>query len=255
MLAKERQKKIDQMLAEHGAVLVSELTERFGVSIETVRRDLLAMELEDRLVRVHGGAMVKGSLTPARTFDQRSSTQGIEKEKLSQAAMQFISEGDVISIDEGSTGLVFAGALKEHFSQLTIITHSLVAFEALCDYKDFQVILLGGNFLSRSRAFVGSLTLDALRSLHTKSSFIFPSAVSLDFGVSCHSQELMQVERAMIASSDSVFVLADSTKFEKKALHKLCDMSESITFVTDQGLSRELQILYAENGRNVIIGE
>ena len=65
----------------------------------------------------------------------------------------------------------------------------------------------------------------------------------------------MQVERAMIASSDSVFVLADSTKFEKKALHKLCDMSESITFVTDQGLSRELQILYAENGRNVIIGE
>ena len=255
MFAKERQKKIAQMLAEHGAVLVSELTERFDVSLETVRRDLLAMEQEERLVRVHGGAMVKGGLTPVRSFDERNRTQEKEKEMLSRAAMRHIAECDVIGIDEGSTGLVFAGVLKEHFSRLTVITHSLVVFEALCDYKDFQVILLGGSFLRHSRSFVGTLTLEALRSLHMRSCFIFPSAVSLDFGVSCHSQELMQVERAMIASSDAVFVLADSTKFEKKALYKLCDMSESIAFVTDAGLSRELQILYAENGRNVIIGE
>ena len=65
----------------------------------------------------------------------------------------------------------------------------------------------------------------------------------------------MQIGETMIEVSDTVFVLADSTKFEKKALYKLCDMSESIVCVTDSGLSRELQILYTENGRSVIIGE
>ncbi len=255
MLAKERQKKIDQMLTEHGAVLVGELTERFGVSIETVRRDLLAMEKEGRLVRVHGGAMIKGALTPVRSFDERNSAHEKEKEELSRMAMRYIAEGDVIGIDEGSTGLVFSGVLKDHFSHLTVITHSLVVFEALCNHKNFQVILLGGSFLRRSRSFVGALTLEALRSLHMKSCFIFPSAVSLDFGVSCHTQELVQVERAMIESSDAVFMLADSTKFEKKALYKICNMSESITFVTDLGLSREQRILYAKNGITVITGE
>ena len=58
----------------------------------------------------------------------------------------------------------------------------------------------------------------------------------------------------MLASSDAVFVLADSSKFEKKALYKLCDMNESYTFVTDAGLSEELARLYKENGKTVIIG-
>ena len=90
--------------------------------------------------------------------------------------------------------------------------------------------------------------------MHLEKAFIFPSGVSLDFGVSSHSEELLQVQRAMIRSADEAFVLADSSKFEKKALFKLCDMSSPLTFVTDAGLSQELRALYKENGVKVRIG-
>ncbi|MBP3592005.1 MAG: DeoR/GlpR transcriptional regulator [Clostridia bacterium] len=255
MLAKERQKKIEKMLAEHGAVLVSELVSRFGVSIETVRRDLLTMEAEEKCVRVHGGAVVKGDMAPPRPFEERHRSMSEEKEALAAAASTFVHEGDVIGLDEGSTGIAFAKALAARFSRLTVVTHSLHVFEILRECKGFEVILLGGSYLDGANALVGDITVQTLRSLHLNAAFIFPSAISLDFGISGHNAALMQVQRAMLSSADAVFVLADSSKLEKKALYKLCEMNESYTFVTDAGLSGELQRLYTENGIKIVIGE
>ncbi len=254
MLANERHKKIEKMLSENGAVLVSELVSRFAVSIETVRRDLLFMEAEGKCTRVHGGAVVKGDMTPPRTFEERHRSMSAEKDALAAAAAAYVHEGDVIGIDEGSTAIAFAKALMERFTRLTAVTHSLHVFELLRGYKEFAVILLGGLYDSGANALVGDITVQTLRSLHFNSCFIFPSAVSLDFGISGHSSDLKQIQRAMLASSDAVFVLADSSKFEKKALYKLCDMNESYTFVTDAGLSEDLARLYKENGKTVIIG-
>ncbi len=254
MLAKERQKKIEKMLSENGAVLVSELVSRFAVSIETVRRDLLAMEAEGKCVRVHGGAVVKGDMTPPRPFEERHRSMSAEKDALAAAAADCVHEGDVIGIDEGSTAIAFAKALMARLSRLTVVTHSLHVFELLRGYKEFEVILLGGRYHSGGGALVGDITVQTLRSLHLNAAFIFPSAISLDFGISGHNASLMQVQRAMLAASDAVFVLADSSKLEKKATYKLCDMNESYTFVTDAGLSEELLKLYMENGKKIIIG-
>ena len=88
MLAKERQKKIEKALAESGAVLVSELVDRFGVSIETVRRDLLTMEAEGKLVRVHGGAVVKGDTAQPLSFAERHRAREAEKEMLAKEASE-----------------------------------------------------------------------------------------------------------------------------------------------------------------------
>lgn len=255
MLANERHKKIEKLLSENGAVLVSELVSRFGVSIETVRRDLLSMEAEGKCARVHGGAVVKGDMAPPRSFEERHRSMSAEKDALAAAAAEYVREGDVIGVDEGSTAISFAKALTARFSRLTVVTHSLHVFEQLRGFKEFSVILLGGLYHSGANALVGDITVQTLRSLHFNACFIFPTAVSLDFGISGHSAELKQIQRAMLASSDAVFVLADSSKFEKKALYKLCDMNESYTFVTDGGLSEELKRLYLENGKKIIIGE
>ena len=254
MLAKERQKKIEKALAESGAVLVSELVDRFGVSIETVRRDLLTMEAEGKLVRVHGGAVVKGDTAPPLSFAERHRAREAEKEMLAKEAAKLVFDGEVIGIDEGSTAIAFAKALKERLRRLTVVTHSLYVFDALEGQPGFHVILLGGSYRPDSRSLVGDLTVQNLHAMHLEKAFIFPSGVSLDFGVSSHSEELLQVQRAMIRSADEAFVLADSSKFEKKALFKLCDMSSPLTFVTDAGLSQELRALYKENGVKVRIG-
>jgi len=161
MLAEERQNQILKILKENGAVTTSVLMKTFDVSIETIRRDLLEMEQRQIVRRVHGGAILpENDMIPFSTLSQRSHERIDKKIELSRTAAKFVSEGDFIGIDEGSTAIYFAQMLKECFSRLTIVTHALNVFEVLRGYKNFDVILCGGHFMPRENAFYGPLTIN-----------------------------------------------------------------------------------------------
>ena len=145
MFAKERQDKIYLMIQKKGAVTTSNLVECFGVSIETIRRDLLSMEQKGQLVRVHGGAVRKNDMNPFLDLQQRNKEYSEQKRELSLKAAEFVCDGDIIGIDAGSTVISFTEVLKEKFSKLTVVTHSLDVFEILRDHENFSVILCGGH--------------------------------------------------------------------------------------------------------------
>lgn len=254
MLAKERRDKIYMLIMKNGAVTTAGLMEKFNVSIETVRRDLLEMEKQGQLTRVHGGAVARGSMKPFLTLERRNEQFGELKYELSKKAMEFISEGDIISIDAGSTANVFAEVLKEHFSQLTVVTHSLDVVEILRDYGGFSIILCGGTLKSSENTFYGALTLETLSKLHVQKSFVFPSAVSLSGGICDYQEEFYPIQRKLIECADEVFILADSSKLEKSALLKISDMNPDYTYITDSGIAREIESLYKENNIKIFIG-
>ena len=181
MFAKERQDKIYEIVKNNGAVTTSALVKLFDVSIETVRRDLLEMERHGLLSRVHGGAVAIGEMKPYLDLNERNKEFTEQKRHLALKASEFISDGDIIGIDSGSTAISFSEVLKEKFSKLTVITNSLDVFNILCD--SFSVILCGGHYLPYEKAFYGSLTLSMLKNLHMQKAFIFPSAVSFEFGI------------------------------------------------------------------------
>ena len=253
MFAKERHDRIYQLVTKNGAVTTADLIEKFGVSIETVRRDLLFMEQAGKLTRVHGGAVSKGDMKPYLELTERSKEHNAQKNNLSIAACQFIQNGDIIGIDAGSTANIFAEVIRNEFSQLTVVTHSCDVFEILRGQKEFEIILCGGCYMHDEGAFYGALTLDMLSNLHIQKAFIFPSAVSLEYGVCDYNDSLSQVQRQMIKASDDVYILADSSKFEKKALLKICDTQPDFTYVTDSLLPEELRKLYAENNIKIVI--
>jgi len=254
MLASERQNLIFQKIKSNGAVTVSQLVDEFDVSLETVRRDLLLMEKQHLLSRVHGGAIAIAEMYPSRPLDVRNRECSDQKRSLARKATEFVSEEDVIGIDAGSTAVLFAEALKEKFNKLTVITYSLPVFELLCDYREFSVILMGGYFIKNERFFCGALTLDMLERVNMKKSFIFPAAVSLKSGICYYSQEEYILVRKVIASSSEVFVLADSSKFEKKALLKVDEMRPEYHYVTDFGLTDDIKSLYKENHIEIACG-
>lgn len=254
MFAQERQNKINKILQENGAVTTSSLVDRFGVSIETIRKDLLFMEQEGKLSRVHGGAVIKSDMKPFSELHQRNKEYSLQKDALALKATEFISEGDVIGIDSGSTAISLAAAIMERFSRLTIVTHSLDVFEILCNHKDFTVILCGGHYMRNENAFYGALTIDTLSNLHMQKAFIFPSAISLSSGLFDYQSELYQVQKQMIRSAETIYILADSSKFERKALLKIDDMKTDYYYVTDSSLSEELRTLYEENNIKIFTG-
>ncbi len=252
MLAKERQDIIKKLIQQNGAVRTSYLVERFNVSLETIRRDLLSMEEAGLLTKVHGGAIAISEMKPFFSLEQRREEFYNEKTELAKFACKLIQEGDIIGIDTGATSTVFAKALKDNFSRLTVVTYSLDVFNILSKHADFNVILCGGNFDKSENCFYGSLVLDTLSNLHIQKAFLFPAAISLEFGIGDYREHLMLLQKKLIEISNEVYLLADSSKFEKKALLKLSDLKNEYTFVTDSRFSNDIKQLYIENNVNII---
>lgn len=251
MLAKERQNEISRLIGKNGAVMTATLVKRFGVSVETVRRDLLEMEGNGELIRVHGGAVAKSDMKPELGLKERNEEYKSQKNDLSLKAMRFIQDGDIIGLESGSTAIFFAEALKSAFKNLTVVTNSMDVFNILVGCEGFSVILCGGYFMKNENAFYGSLTINMLKNLHIQKVFICPSAVSIEHGICDYQDELYLVQEQLLKIADEVFVVADSSKFEKKALLKLDDMKTEYTYITDNDLSEELVRLYKENNINI----
>lgn len=252
MFAKERQVAIGELVKKGSAITTAELTKKFGISIETARRDLLVLEKEGVLRRVHGGAICENKARPYFDLKKRNMSNVREKEELCRLATECVCENDIIGIDSGSTSMFFARALAEKFNSLTVVTHSLDVFEVLARHRSFKVILCAGHFLPVENAFFGPLVLQSLDSIHVQKLFIFPSAISLGGGICDYEHNLAQVQLRLCSCASEIYVLADSSKFETHGLLKIADMSPAYTYITDSKLPDTLIKLYIENHINIL---
>lgn len=254
MFAIERQRKILDMVQERGAVKIGEMTALFSVSVETIRRDLLELERQKKLRRVHGGAMRIPQAAQYLEAGERAGRNREHKAELAQYAAELIAEGDAVMVDCGSTAAEFAGMLAARFEKLTVITNSLEVFQLLREKEGYALYLCTGCFLRGENAFCGPWALEMLDHFHVKTAFLFPSAVSLQYGIMDYDRDIFHVQRKMMEQADRTVFLADSGKFEKSGLLKLSDMGEDTVLVTDSGLETELYDLYRENRVCVICG-
>jgi len=119
MFAKNRQDKIYEHIQKFGAATTADLVKEYSVSVETIRRDLLFMEEQGLLKRVHGGAVANSDMKKFYNLQERNKEFSDEKRNLSLNAAGFVKEGDIIFLDQGSTAISFAQILKEKFSSDT----------------------------------------------------------------------------------------------------------------------------------------
>ena len=256
MFANERYRIIMSMLAEKQSVTAAELTEIFGVSMETVRRDLAHLESHGRLLRVHGGAVALNSdTTQPEPLERRCEEHVDEKRELARCAMEFIHEHDIIAIDSGSTAAALAHQLCASFRNLTIVTYSRDVLDIVTQHSSFAVRLIGGDYLPEERLFYGFLAEESLRRLHASKCVLCPSGVSLRSGISITVKEYHNLMHGMIEMSDHTYILADSSKIEMNAPIRLCDFDAVDAVITDSGVDRQIRSLYRERGIELVCGE
>lgn len=253
MLSEDRYAKIIARIGECGSATVNELAEMCGVSIETVRRDLVLLEAHGRLRRVFGGAVPVQTAARFEDFPVRQQANRAKKIAVASVIASLVYEGDVIALDAGTTAVETAEVLKNRFKRLTVVTYSFKVFEALKD--TFDVLLTGGEYYAKEPAFFGELAVSAVRQLHIDKCFLFPSAVSLKYGIEDYVPSFVPVQREMIARSDHVFVAADSSKFGGRALIRVCDLSPDYVYVTDAELPAETAETFTKNGYTLIKGD
>lgn len=244
MESAERRRQILSLTAIHGRVTVNELAEKFGVTAETIRRDLAILDDGGELFRVHGGAVpVQNFRTDFTTLATRSKAALGAKRAIAQAAVQLLPFSGTIFIDAGTTTGVFAEAIaaanaandpKLMAPKLNIVTNSLFIATTLAESPRFDVQLIGGHVRSASQAVVGDLATRALGVLHADVAFIGTNALTIEHGLSTPDAQEGAIKRAMVANSDSVVALCDSTKFGLDYLVSFASIEDIAAIVTDR---------------------
>ena len=246
MLASQRHNRIQSLLQENGAVTIAGLMETFAISMETARRDLAAMEKAGLLTRVHGGALPLNTPRHYTPLKDRMQSNQSQKQAIAHAAAALVEEGDYIAIGGGSTALAFAQALRQQVQTLTVVTYSIDVFHALQDLPGYRLLLTGGDYLPSERMFSGPRCRDFLNGVFVRKSFIFPTALSLEAGITCYNQTFPEQLQAIVRQCDHVYILADSSKFQTAALYQVVPMQQDFTYITDTDLPEALNQLYAE---------
>ena len=209
MLAPSRHDLILSALADHGTVATAELSARLGVSVDTVRRDLLELETAGRLRRVHGGA-VRPAPGPRR-FAERAEQAPAGKAVVGALAARLISPGQVVALGGGTTALELAHRLAPDL-EATVVTPSPDVALALRDHPAVDVIVLGGRLDRTSQTLVGPETIAQLQLVRPEALLVGACSVHPELGLTLREREEAQVMRALAERADRIIVLATAEK-------------------------------------------
>lgn len=261
MLAQERYNLILNTLNEYGTVKNSDLAKRLGVSSETIRKDLEYLAQEGYLIRVHGGALKKHTEDNSKTSSQNSAyislslrnSQNVEqKKKITEYAANLISEQQVIALDYGSTSQLMASILKEKFSKLTIVTNSLQNAFLLSECPGFTIILTGG-VLNKNEFTLADVYPNVLEHLHIDMFFMSVSGIDPVIGCTDLGFSEANVQNWMRNAAEKTVVLADSSKFGRNSLVKVCPVDNIDMVITDDGVSEEIISSFEKIGTELVV--
>ncbi|WP_087118077.1 DeoR/GlpR family DNA-binding transcription regulator [Corynebacterium urinipleomorphum] len=237
MYAEERRRQIASLTAVEGRVNVTELSEKFDVTAETIRRDLAVLDREGIVQRVHGGAVSSQSyLTTELPLDTRSRSATTAKTAIAQAALKYLpDEHGSVFLDSGTTINVLAGLLKEEpsASSLSFVTNSLPIAVDLSSSGNLNVQLLGGTVRTITQAVVGDTALRTLALLRADVAFIGTNALTVDHGLSTADAQEAAVKSAMVTNARRVVVLCDSSKLGSDYLVSFASLDSIDVVITD----------------------
>ncbi len=232
MLGIERRQHIVDKIKQEKKVYVSELSQLFKVTEETVRRDLEKLENENILRRSYGGAILSEQTGEDLSFLKRSTINNPGKEYIAEKAQPLISEGDTIMVDSSTTCLSLLHRLKG-LKNITIITNSIrLAYDFAG--SDFRIISTGGTLRPNSMALTGASTIKTLLGYYADIVLISCKGLDREKGLMESNEEEAAVKQIMLQQGRKALLLADSSKFNKTAFVKICDLADIDTLVTDK---------------------
>jgi len=233
MLQEDRHQRIRALLATVGRATTDRIASDLGVSRETVRRDVLALEARGELRRVHGGVAAIAEAEPPIAV--RARVRLAEKTRIAQAAARLVSPGQILFLDVGSTVSILARELAT-LSGLTIVTNSFEVATIIGGSpgeRSNRVIVLGGELGSTLPATFGSTTIAEIQRWQADIALLSPVAVDHRYGATSFDIEEANVARAMTAAARRVLILADHSKIGQTSRVAYCPPDRIDTVITD----------------------
>jgi DeoR family fructose operon transcriptional repressor len=245
---------IATLVAERGRVGVAAVAEEFGVTMETVRRDLAVLERAGMLRRVHGGAVPAGALTLVETaLGERHVTRSEQKRKIAAAALDLLPGPDgSLLLDGGSTTAALAEALPTD-RRLLVATNSVPIATRLSAAPGITLHVLGGRVRGITQTATGDGTIRALADLRVDVAFLGTNGISRGHGFSTPDETEAATKRAMIRAAQRAVVLADSSKLGREHLVRFAPAEDVDVLVTDSDADPAAVAQLEDAGVEVVI--
>ncbi len=250
MTPNPRQSQLLDAVRQHGALSVETLAERFGVTLQTVRRDVKLLAEAGLLARFHGGVRLPSSTTENIAYRQREMLNAEGKQGIARAVAARIPNGSSLLINLGTTTEAVARELLQHRG-LRVITNNLNVAAILADNPDCEVIVTGGMVRHRDRGIVGAAAVELIRQFKVDIGLIGISGIEADGTLRDFDYREVQVARAIIEQSREVWLVADHSKFNRPAMVELARIDQIDLLFTDLAPPEPFPQLLTEAGVQV----
>ena len=230
-----------------GSLSVDALAERFGVTLQTVRRDVTLLAEAGLLARFHGGVRVPSSTTENIAYRQRQQLNLNAKQRIARAVAVAVPNGCSLILNIGTTTECIARELLRH-KGLRIITNNLNVAAILSDNVDCEVMVAGGTVRTRDRGIVGEATVAFMRQFKVDIGLIGISGIEADGTLRDFDVHEVEVSRAIVEQSREVWLAADHSKFNRPAMVELAGLGRIDRLFTDASPPEPFPALLVEAG-------
>jgi DeoR/GlpR family transcriptional regulator of sugar metabolism len=244
-LSAERRARLLDQLQATGRLVTSDVAAGSGVSVDTIRRDLVALEELGQARRVHGGAVLHSSLP--RSFRERTRDAGARTGELAQLIVNRLRPGQVVGLDAGTTGVEIARRIPLEL-ELTVVTTSPPAAVALEHHTRLAVVQVGGVLDLTWMAVTGAEAVDAIGAFRLDVAILGACAVHPEAGVTTSSLGEVETKRAWIRAGAEVIVPAGPEKIDRVAPFVVCPLGELSVLVCSDELPDRSRRRYRRSG-------
>jgi len=250
LVSEQRRGELRRIVQTQGFASLSDLADSLSVSESTVRRDVEFLEQIGEARRTHGGVFWTGSPAEMRVFDTRGDSSATQKRAIAVVAASLVADGETILLDGGSTTYEIARRLVSR--PLQVVTNSLPVANLLSSCEQIDLVLVGGCVHHRTGVTIGPIADSQLSTLRVDKAFL--SVAGIDEGGFYNSNLLLvETEKTMRRIAKDTIIVADSSKFGRASLSRLCGLDDVRTVVTDKDLPQAWQNQMRDAGVELIL--
>ncbi|MDD3723171.1 MAG: DeoR/GlpR family DNA-binding transcription regulator [Lutibacter sp.] len=248
----DRHKLILAKLEENGYVNVNDLSQEFNVSVVTIRKDLKLLEERKLLFRSHGRAIATDPYIKEHHVSEKEKIHTLEKKRIAIAAGLTLKPFDSIIIASGTSVIEFARCIKS-VEGLTVLAASLNTSIILSENPNIDVIQLGGMVRRSSSSVIGPIGEKMLAEFTFTKLFLGVDGIDIDYGLTTTNAMEASLNKQMIAVSQKIIVLADSSKFGRRGFSRICGIEDVDQIITDSGIDEKTKKRLMASGIDVTI--